>query len=78
MTHIDEKIFKVLQPFLFDRIISIINIETNDYGMDTNVKSTPVGNPLLHKDLCRKLRKKAWNYQTTVGMLNYFQGNSQP
>ena len=48
ITHIDEKIFKVLQPFLIGNIISLLNIDTNNYGMDTNAKSTPVGKPLLH------------------------------
>ena len=57
----DEKRFKVAQPFLIDRIISLLNIYTNDYGMDTNAKSTPVGKPLLHKDLSVKPRKEACN-----------------
>ena len=48
ITHIDEKIFKVLQPFLIGNIISLLNIDTKNYGMDTNAKSTPVGKPLLH------------------------------
>ena len=57
ITHISEKRFKLSQPFLIDRIIYILNIYTNDYGMDTNSKSTPVGNPLLHKDLSGKPHK---------------------
>ena len=46
--------------------------------MDTNSKSTPIGKPLLHKDLFGKPRKETWNYQTAVGMINYLQGNSRP
>ena len=46
--------------------------------MDTNTKSTPVGKPLLHKDLSGKTRKEAWNYQMAVGMLNYLKGDSRP
>ena len=46
--------------------------------MDTNAKSTPVGKPLLHKDLSGKLRKETWNYRTEVGMLTSLQGNSRP
>ena len=46
--------------------------------METNAKSTPVGKPLLHKDLSVKPRKEAWNYWTAVGMLSYLQGNSRP
>ena len=48
ITQLDDKRFKISQPFLIDRIISFLNIDTNDYGMDTNAKSTPVGKPLLH------------------------------
>ena len=75
--HIDENIFKVSQTFLIDRIISLLNIDKKDYGVDTNAKSTPVGKPLLHKDLYGKPRKEAWNYKTAVGMLNYLQSNSR-
>ena len=46
--------------------------------MDTNKKSTPVGKPLLHKDLSGKPRKETWNYQTAVGILTYLKGNSHP
>ena len=38
ITHIDEKRFKLSQPFLIDRIISLLNIDTNDYGTDINAK----------------------------------------
>ena len=51
MTQLDDKRFKISQPFLIYRILSFLNIDTNKYGMDTNAKSTPVGKPLLHKDL---------------------------
>ena len=46
--------------------------------MDTNAKSTPVGKPLLHKDLSGKPRKATWNYLTALGMFTHFQGNSIP
>ena len=54
---LDEKIFKTYQPFIIYVIISLLNIDTNNYGMDTNAKSTPIGKPLLQKDLYFKLRK---------------------
>ena len=38
ITHIDENIFKVSQPLLIDRIISLLNIYTNDYGTDNIAK----------------------------------------
>ena len=50
ITHIDEKRFEVSQPFLIDWVIFLLNIDTNNYDMDTNAKSTPVGKPLLHKE----------------------------
>ena len=57
ITQLDDKIFKVSQPFMVDRIVIFLNINTNDYGMETNTKPTPVGKPLLHKDLSGKPRK---------------------
>ena len=63
---------------MIDKIKSFLNINTNDYGMDMNAKSTPVGKPLLSKDLSGKLRKESRKYRTSVGMLNCLQGNSHP
>ena len=66
ITQLDKKIFKISQPFLIDRIISFLNIDRNDDGMETNTKSTTVGKPLLQKDFSIKPRKYNWNYQTEV------------
>ena len=78
ITQLDDKIFKVSQPFLIDRIVIFLDIDTNDYGMETNTKPTPVGKPLLHKDLAGKPRKEYWNYRIAVGMITYLQANSRP
>ena len=78
ITQIDAKRFKITQPFLTYRIISFLDIDTHDYGMETNPKPTPVSKPLLHKDLAGKPRKEDWNYRTAVGMLSYLQANSRP
>ena len=78
ITHLDDKRFKISQPFLIDRIVAYLNIDSNEYGIGTNSKCTPVGKPLLHKDLSGKPRKEKWNYRTAVGMLTYLQGNSRP
>ena len=78
MTQLDDKIFKISQPYLTDRIISFLNIDANDHNVDTNAKPTPVGKPLLHKDLSGNPRKETSNYRTAVGMMTYLQGNSRP
>ena len=78
MTRLDDKIFKIYQPFIIVRITYFLNIDRNDYGMDTNSKSTPDGKLLLSKDLSGKLCKESWNYRTEVFMLTYLQGNSCP
>ena len=62
INHLNEMIFKISQPFMIDRIISFLNIDTNDFGLGTNSKSTSVGKPLLHKDLSGNPRKENWNY----------------
>ena len=38
INNLDEKIFKISQPFLIDRIISFLNIDTNDFGLGTKSK----------------------------------------
>ena len=54
ITQLDDKRFKISQPYLTDRIISFLKIDANDHNVDTNAKSTPVGKPLLHKYLSGK------------------------
>ena len=61
ITQLDNKRFKISQPYLTDRIISFLKIDANDHNVETNVKSTPVGKPLLHKYLLGKPRKETWN-----------------
>ena len=78
ITHLDDNRFRISQPHLIDRIVSFLEIDVNEYGMETNTKSTPAGKPLLHKDVSGKPRKATWNYRTAVGMLTYLQGNTRP
>ena len=78
ITQIDDKRLKVSQPFLIDQIVRFLNIDTNDYGMETNTKPTPVGKHILHKDLAGKPSKEDWNYHTAIGILTYLQANSRP
>ena len=63
---------------MIDRIIYFLNINTNNYGTNTNSKSTRVGKPPLNKYLSGKPRREEWNYQTAVVILTYSQGNSRP
>ena len=53
---LDENGFKIYQPFLIKKSF-FPNIDINNYDMDTNAKSTPVGKPLLHKYLSVKPHK---------------------
>jgi hypothetical protein len=62
------------QPYLIQRIIEFVGL---DMRM-TNTRSTPVGKPLLCKDLDGKPRKTDWNYRGAVGMLGYLQSNTRP
>ena len=78
INHLDEKRFKISQPFLIERIISFLDIDTNDFGLVTNSKSTPIGKSILHKDLSGKHCKENWNYRIAVGMLTHLKGNSRP
>ena len=78
IAHLDKNRFEVTQPHLTERIISFLGLDTNEFGLATNSKTTPVGRPILNKDLEGKPRKCSWNYRTAVGMLTYLQGNSRP
>ena len=57
ITHIDHRIFKKFHPFLIDRIVTFLKIDSNNYGVETNSKSMPVGKPIFHKDLSLWWRK---------------------
>ena len=67
------------QPFLIDRILSLLDLDNNT-GDDTNIngKLTPAAAQVLNKDLSGKPRKREWAYRTAVGMLSYLQANSRP
>ena len=78
ITQLSGNRFKISQPYLIDRIVALLNLNQDDLGFNTNPKTTPVGKPVLNKDLDGKPRKEDWNYRTAVGMLTYLQGNSRP
>ena len=66
--------FKLIQPFLIDRVLKLLGIsDSKDYP-----KRTPVGKPLLCKDVDDVERKYSWNYRSAIGMLNYLQNSTRP
>ena len=71
MTHQDGS-FEMRQPFLIKKIVDFI--EMSD---DMNPKDTPVGKPLLHKDLLGLEQKQSCNYRSAVRMLNYLQNSTR-
>ena len=68
-----DKSFEIKQPFLIDRILSLLEIDDQ-----VNSKKTPVSKPLLHKDKEAAPRARSWNYRAAIGMLNYLQESTRP
>ena len=64
---IDANTFKMIQPFLIRCIIEFLSLDENR----TKGRDTPVGKPLLNRDLDGVPRKHTWLYRGVVGMLNY-------
>ena len=75
---LSENKFEISQPFLIERIVNLLGLKDNDFDANSNSRATPVGKPVLHKDLEGKPRKLSWKYRTAIGMLNYLQGNTRP
>jgi hypothetical protein len=71
---IDDTTFEMTQPFLTERIISYLNLDINL----TKGKNTPVGKPLLCRDLNGLPRKHLWKYRSAVGMLSYLTNSIRP
>jgi hypothetical protein len=70
---IDANTFELAQPFLIKRITGFFGIKKGN----TNEKLTPVGKPLLNKDLQGVLRKYDWEYHGAIGMMTYLTGSIQ-
>jgi hypothetical protein len=71
---IDKDSFKLTQPFLIECITAFLGIADGK----TNKKFTPVGKPLLSKDLLGVPRKYDWEYRGAIGMLTYLTGSVRP
>jgi hypothetical protein len=74
ISQLDDKSFNLTQPFLIERITAFLGI---DKGR-TNEQETPVGKPLLNKDLNGVPRKYTWEYRGAIGMLTYLTGSVRP
>ena len=71
---IDENCFKMSQPILIQRIIQFLALDPHK----TKGRNTPVGKPLLNRDLDRIQQKHTWLYRGAVGMLSYLCNRVRP
>ncbi len=71
---LDSMQLKLTQPFLIERISIFLGIADGK----TNEKLTPVGKPLLNKNLQGVPRKYDWEYCGVIGMLTYLTGSVWP
>ena len=68
-----DKSFEIKQPFLIERIFSLLEIDDK-----VKSKETPVFKPLLHKDKEAAPRVRKWNFRAAIGMMNYLQASTRP
>jgi hypothetical protein len=71
---LDSSKFELTQPFLIERVTKLLGIDNGK----TNEKLTPVGKPLLNKDLDGVPQKYDWEYCGAIGMLTYLTGRVCP
>ena len=71
---IDANAFELSQPFLIERITTLLGIADGK----SNEKLTPVGKPLLNKDLNGVPRKYDWEYRGAIKMLTYLTRSVRP
>ena len=75
ISKLDGNRHDLAQSFLIERIIEFIESE-RPTKLNGKQSITPVGKPLLHKDLMGVPRKYGRNYRTEVGMIVYLQKNT--
>ncbi len=71
---LDSLKFELTQPFLIERVTKFLGIDNGK----TNEKLTPVGKPLLNKDLDGVPQKYDWDYRRAIGMLTYLTVSVRP
>jgi len=64
---IDVNTFEMSQPFLIRRILEFFSLDENK----TKGRDTPVGKPILNRDLDGVPQNHTWLYRGGVGMLSY-------
>jgi hypothetical protein len=74
ISQLDDSTFDLTQPFLIERITAFLGIDKDQ----TNERETPVGKPLLNKDLNGVPCKYTWEYCGAIVMLTYFTGSVHP
>ena len=71
---IDGISIEMSQPFLIRRIIASLSLGE----CKTRGRETPVGKPLLNRDLDGCPQKQKWLYRGTVGILSYLANSVRP
>ncbi len=71
---LDSLKFELTQPFLIEQVTKLLGIDNGK----TNEKLTPVGKPLLNKDLDGVPQKYDRDYHSAIGMLTYLTGSVHP
>ena len=71
---INNSSFEMSQPFLAKHIIASLSLDENK----TRGRNTPVGKPLLNRDLYGCPRNHKWLYRGAVGMLRYITNSVRP
>ena len=66
--------FILRQPYLIDRILSILNVAEKYY----NKRDVTVVGILIGRDLDGANRKHNWSYRSAIGMLVYSQNITRP
>jgi hypothetical protein len=74
ITDIGPNTFEMSQPFLVRRILEFLSLDEHK----TKGRDTPVGKPLLNRDLDEVPRKHPWLYCGGVGMLSYLANSVRP
>jgi hypothetical protein len=74
ISQVDSSSFQLTQPFLIEQIMQLLGFNNGK----TNEKLTPVGKPLLNKDLNGIPTKYDWEYRAAIGMLTYLAGSVRP